>query len=136
MNTDDALKAALVNLVSQITDWSNKAIQFGNDVVPELIRQYLTVSYIKCWLSLLIWAISVLLIFGVAWATRRSVNAKGKEIDGDARITVVVIGWVACGLASFFFLIAAYCNISALVTIKVAPYVFTLQHASNMVGLQ
>lgn len=133
MTTDDQFKEALTTLIAQITDWSNHAAQFGTDMVPELIRQYLMISYWKCLMGLGGCVLFVVLTIAIAlgtwrWARKDSVG----EVAETAKIMSVILV-----LLSLFLLGGSLCtNVPAIMTIKMAPYVYILQNASGMVGLK
>lgn len=132
---DDKLKDSLIALVNQITDWSNKAIQFGSDIVPELIRQYLTSAYIKCWVNIGVWAIALIGLYMATSTIVRYAN-RSADLSCDGRVAIKVLTTLVCVIVGLIAIFSVYFDIADMVDIKVAPYVYTLQHAKDMVGLK
>lgn len=132
---DDKLKDSLIALVNQITDWSNKAIQFGSDIVPELIRQYLTSAYVKCWINIGAWAIALISLYMAVSAIVRYVN-RSSDLSCDGRIIIRVLTTIVCIIVSLIAIPSVYFDVTDMIDIKLAPYVYTLQHAKDMVGLK
>lgn len=133
MTTNDQLKDALATLITQITDWSNHAMQFGADMVPELIRQYLTLAYWKCVLTLGGSVLFVILAALFALGVRKWANDHGpsESVETAKDMSVILVA------ASLIILAAVlHTDITELMAIKMAPYVYTLQHASDMVGMK
>lgn len=133
MTTDDRLKDALTTLVTQITDWSNHAAQFGTDMMPELIRQYLAIGYWRCWFSLcctgLFVVLSTLFVLGVWRLTSK--YEQNDNVDSIKTVSVILLV-----VSVIVFTMSLYHNVSALMTIKLAPYVYILQHVNELVGLK
>lgn len=132
MNTNsNNINQALATFIDRLTEMSDHAVQFGSDIMPEVLRQWLLSAIIRSWGSLICCTVGMIVTICMFIVGIRL--TKRIEDTDDASMTRFVM---VCALLILVGCLGTciYTSVMNLFEIHITPYVYIVKHLKDLVN--